>query len=87
MTGGIFSLALWKPDFGKGSFLAHVGEKAALHIYLWQMIVFDVMEELAYIGGIHEHMVYQWVMPLGVGVISWLLAEVLIFGKKGVWRQ
>lgn len=87
MTGGIFSLALWKPDFGKGSLLAHVGEKAALHIYLWQMIVFDVMEELAYIGGIHEHMVYQWVMPLGVGVISWLLAEALIFGKKGVWRQ
>lgn len=81
MAGGMFSLALRRPDFGKGSFLAHVGEKAALHIYLWQMLVFDVMEKLAYTSGVHEHMVYQWMMPLGVGAVSWLLAEALIFGS------
>ena len=80
MTAGIFSLALRRPDFGKGSFLAHVGEKTALHIYLWQMIVFDVVEKLAYIGGVPEHMVYQWLMPLTVGGISWLLAEAVVLG-------
>ena len=82
MTAGIFSLALRRPDFGKGSFLAHVGEKTALHIYLWQMIVFDIVEKLAYIGGIHEHMVYQWMMPLTVGGISWLLAEAVVLGVR-----
>lgn len=89
IAGGMFSLALWRPDFGKGSLLAHIGEKTALHIYLWQMIVFDLMEKLAYIGGVHEHMVYQWVMPLGVGLISWLLAEALVFRStyKGNIRQ
>lgn len=82
ITVGIFLLALWRPDFGKGSFLAHVGEKTALHIYLWQMIVFDIVEKLAYIGGVHEHMVYQWMMPLTVGGISWLLAETVIWGVR-----
>ena len=82
MTAGIFSLALRRPDFGKWSFLAHVGEKTALHIYLWQMIVFDIVEKLAYIGGIHEHMVYQWMMPLTVGGISWLLAEAVVLGVR-----
>lgn len=87
MTGGIFSLALQKPSFGKGSLLAHVGEKTALHIYLWQMIVFDVVEKLGYMCEVHEHMVYQWMMPLGVGAASWLLAEALLGMKKGVMRQ
>lgn len=81
MAGGMFLLALGRPEFGKGSLLAHVGEKAALHIYLWQMMVFDVVEKLAYIRGIHEHMVYQWVMPLAVGMISWILAEALVLGN------
>ena len=81
MAGGTFLLALGRPEFGKGSLLAHVGEKAALHIYLWQMMVFDVVEKLAYIRGIHEHMVYQWVMPLAVGMISWILAEALVLGN------
>lgn len=82
MTLGSFSLALWKPAFGKGSLLAHIGEKTALHIYLWQMIVFDVTEALAYFGGVHEHIVYQWVMPLWVGIASWLLAEGLLRVKE-----
>ena len=82
MTAGIFSLALRRPDFGKGSFLAHVGEKTALQIYLLQMIVFDIVEKLAYIGGVHEHMVYQWMMPLTVGGISWLLAEAVVLGVR-----
>lgn len=81
MAGGMFLLALGRPEFGKGSLLAYVGEKAALHIYLWQMMVFDVVEKLAYIRGIHEHMVYQWVMPLAVAVISWILAEALVLGN------
>lgn len=87
MTVGAFSLTLWKPSLGKGSLLAHIGEKAALHIYLWQMIVFDIMEKLADMCEIHEHIVYQWMMPLGVGVLSWLLAEALLGIKKGVMRQ
>ena len=47
------------------------------------MMVFDVVEKLAYIRGIHEHMVYQWVMPLAVGMISWILAEALDLGHTG----
>ena len=84
MTAGIFLLALWKPSFGKGSLLAHIGERASVHIYLWQILVFDVIERLAHMGGVHEHMVYQRLMPLGVGIASWLLAEALIYRKKGV---
>ncbi len=87
MTMGIFSLALWKPSFGKGSLLAHIGEKTALHIYLWQMIVFDVTEALAHLGGVHDHMVYQWVMPLWVGVATWILAEGLLRVKKGAVKD
>lgn len=87
MTVGSLSLALWRPSFGKGSLLAHIGEKAALHIYLWQMIVFDVTEVLAHLGGVHEHMVYQWVMPLWVGITSWLLAEGLLGIKKGAVKN
>lgn len=82
MAVGSFSLALWKPSFGKGSLLAHIGEKAALHIYLWQMIVFDVTAALAHLCGVSEHMVYQWVMPLWVGIVSWLLAEGLLGVKR-----
>lgn len=87
MAIGSFSLALWKPSWGKGSLLAHIGEKTALHIYLWQMIVFDVTEVLAHLGGVYEHMVYQWVMPLWVGIATWLLAEGLLRLKKGAVKN
>lgn len=83
MTGGLFLLALRKPSFGKGSLLAHIGEKATLHMYLWQMIVFDITDNLAYRCGVWGHIVYQWVMPLWVGLVSWLLAEALVYRKKG----
>lgn len=83
MTGGMFLLALLHPSFGKGSLLAHIGEKATLHMYLWQLIVFDITDNLAYRCGVWGHIVYQWVMPLWVGLVSWLLAEALVYRKKG----
>lgn len=87
MTFGAFTLALWRPSFGKGSLMAHIGEKSALHIYLWQMIVFDVTEGFAYRAGVQEHMIYQWFMPFWVAIASWLLAEGLIWLKKGAVRN
>ena len=38
-VGSLFLFALQKPALGRGSLLAHIGEKDSQHIYLWQVIV------------------------------------------------
>ena len=82
MVCGLFLLALQNPGWGEGSLLAHIGARDSLHIYLWQMIVFDVAEKLAHAGGFGEHMIYQWLLPLIVCLLSWLLAEAIEKGKE-----
>lgn len=77
MVAGLFVQVLTHPTLGKGSLLAHIGDKVSLHIYLWQMILYDVTQEAAYAMGIRDYSVYQWLMPLWIVLSSWLLAELL----------
>ena len=75
IAAGLFLLALRHPDWGKESLLERIGARDSLHIYLWQMILIDLTQAVAYTCGFHEHMVYQWLMPIWICLISWLFAE------------
>lgn len=77
MTAGIFLFAIWNPHLGRGSVLAAIGERDSLHIYLWQMLLFDLMAAGARTCGLAGHMVYQWVRPLLACLLSLLLAELI----------
>lgn len=77
MSFGMFALALGYPEFGKGGFLARVGEQDSGNIYLWQIIVYNSTTLLAYYAGIRGHKLYQWLMPLWVCLVSLMLAELL----------
>jgi hypothetical protein len=77
MAGGIFAWAIKHPDFGKGSLAARIGERDSLHIYLWQMILYDITAVAAYRGGFREYPLYQWLMPLWVCLLSWAAAELI----------
>lgn len=88
MAAGGFAWALEHPHFGENSRMAHIGERDALHIYLWQMIVYDITIITASHKGFEGHMVYQWLMPLWVCLISWLLAEGIERAKKsGIYKK
>ena len=75
IAAGLFLLALRHPDWGKESLLERIGARDSLHIYLWQMILIDLTQAVAYTCGFREHMVYQWLMPIWICLISWLFAE------------
>lgn len=77
MTCGIFLTAVQNPSAGRGSLLAHIGEKDSQSIYLWQIIIYDATSMLAKGLGIRGMSVYQWLMPLWVCLASWMLAEIL----------
>lgn len=82
IAAGLFLLAIRHPDWGRGSLLEHIGERDSLSIYLWQMILIDLTQAAAYTCGFREHMVYQWLMPLWICLISWLTAELI---QKGIY--
>lgn len=77
MSGGLFTLALLHPEWGRGSILARVGERDYQHIYLWHLLVYDILQLLASAAGVREHIVYLWLMPVLVCLLSLALAEVL----------
>jgi len=87
IVSGLFLLALGNPNWGKGWLLTRIGERDSLHIYLWQMIVLDVLMMLADAGGFRQHILYRWLMPLLVCLLSWLLAEVLEIKKRKFGRS
>lgn len=81
-AGAIFSMALSRPDFGRGSLLARIGERDSQHIYLWHVLVYRVLVRLAHSVGFNEYKLYQWLLPLGVCLASWMLAEILERRKR-----
>ena len=84
-VGSLFLFALQKPALGRGSLLAHIGEKDSQHIYLWQVIVYYIISFLAEKTGMSGHALYSWLVPLAVCMASWLLAELLV--KIGDFRK
>ncbi len=81
-AGAIFFMALSRPDFGRGSLLARIGERDSQHIYLWHVLVYRVLVRLAHSVGFNEYKLYQWLLPLGVCLASWMLAEILERRKR-----
>ncbi len=78
VTGSLFAFALQNPSVGRGSLLAHIGEKDSQHIYLWQVIINSLISFLADFLGISTYIWYAWMMPLAVCAVSWMVAEVLV---------
>lgn len=81
-AGAIFFMALSRPDFGRGSLWARIGERDSQHIYLWHVLVYRVLVRLAHSVGFNEYKLYQWLLPLGVCLASWMLAEILERRKR-----
>jgi len=87
MAGSIFMLAIRNPHWGRGSLLAHIGEKDSLHIYLWQMLLLAFAEQWTDRTGGKESLLYGWLMPLFICFSAWLLAVVIRKGKLQMDRM
>lgn len=83
----VFMLALQLPDFGKGSKLEVLGRKYSLFIYIGHFILLEFVRILeGKLGGV-SFVVYDWLKPIMIVILTFFLAVVYEKVKGKVYKR